>query len=623
MMGLKADATATGRLVDIIRNGRAGPAAARPQSSPAGGLFSLFGTNGRDRRTIGVAWRNQTLFLAETRLGSATPPVLQGVQVTPIPAGMRPGDDTFAVFLRKQISEFCGTMPDIDIWTALPDEQAEQWHFRIAKVPPKERDEVAYWTAKKEHDFDERQSVFDCVIGDELIEQGVPKFPVSATIAGRAALHDMRNIIQRTGFALKGVTTRAAAMQNLFSSGWVSAGCEQYAVVHMDEDWTRIDIYSGTSVMVSRVVKTGFASIIRAVVESYMPTPVFADMPPAGQDVPANIPGEAQVRERLLEESMGDMQCAVATPLTHSIDALHERIAPAIDRLLRQLERTMGHFTNTLGYPQISKLFVATPGGCLRPLLEQFSQYLGLPCASLHSLRGAMTPGAELDLAKLPAEHRETVWAIGLSLSHEGRTQNCVHTFRERRQEDKRLRLCRHIAIGSAVAVALTAVFASYTGTQLAAAKHRQQELRQKLAAFGETMDEQKMMLASVQVQSLRKAVRALSERQVGVAFVSELSSVTPEAVRLSGVRLTRIEPQLATSGKKSAQADEKVQGSAMAIVTGTVSGDILQREAALADFLYRLERSPLVLSVTVEKKGDESGLGAETLQFVATLKLV
>ena len=60
-----------------------------------------------------------------------------------------------------------------------------------------------------------------------------------------------------------------------------------------------------------------------------------------------------------------------------------------------------------------------------------------------------------------------------------------------------------------------------------------------------------------------------------------------------------------------------------MAIVTGTVSGDILQREAALADFLYRLERSPLVLSVTVEKKGAESGLGAETLQFVATLKLV
>ena len=58
---------------------------------------------------------------------------------------------------------------------------------------------------------------------------------------------------------------------------------------------------------------------------------------------------------------------------------------------------------------------------------------------------------------------------------------------------------------------------------------------------------------------------------------------------------------------------------SAVAVLTGSVAGDMLQRESQLAEFLSQLEHSPMVLSLVVEKQQTDT----EILSFVATLRLV
>ncbi|MBZ2173502.1 hypothetical protein EKK70_10650 [Desulfovibrio sp. DS-1] len=648
-MGLHANASSTGRLLELIRKGDAARPA--PRQEPVQSMHTGPGKWNipllrplKERRVLGVEWRGRCLYLAESRHGRTGLPVLQGVQALRIPAGIRPGDDAFSSFLRQQILDFCGPAPDLEVWVALPDEHAEHWHFRIPKVSAKERDDVAFWTARKEREFDERQSVFDCTIGNEIIEKGVPKLPVTATLAVRAALGEVRNIVQRAGFALAGAATRVIASHNLFTTGWLDPAAEQFAVLHIDEESTRIDIYSSSQVVLSRMVKTGFASLARALVEST-----------AGTAAPLS---DAEARTVLLRDSSCTLPAPVrqgstgqgtdrgttgqpmpvpaepgmpVSPVTLPVPDIGASIAPAVERLVRQLERTMDHFANTLGYPAVSRMFLSTPGGCLQPLVDEFGRQVGIPCTALNSQRGPATPGAELDMAKLPTDCAEAQWAVGLSLSSDERTQNCVNTFRERKQARQRERIRLAVAVGSMVVVLCTSVFASIQGAALLSARNERDGLRQQLTAYGETTDKSKLLAASAKGRALRLAVQSMSRRQMPVALLSELAAVTPSGVRLSGLRLTQLDhgqiPGAKDAKARSAQpqgkADAAAEATAMAVVTGVVAGDMLQREALLADFLYRLERSPMVLSVTVEKKAPETGTTTESLQFIATLKLV
>ena len=107
---------------------------------------------------------------------------------------------------------------------------------------------------------------------------------------------------------------------------------------------------------------------------------------------------------------------------------------------------------------------------------------------------------------------------------------------------------------------------------------------------------------------------------RIAAALMPELSTITPEAIHITGMRVTfkDVNPgkQEARRGTKKPSEPEE---SAVAVLTGSVAGDMLQRESQLAEFLSQLEHSPMVLSLVVEKQQTDT----EILSFVATLRLV
>ena len=113
---------------------------------------------------------------------------------------------------------------------------------------------------------------------------------------------------------------------------------------------------------------------------------------------------------------------------------------------------------------------------------------------------------------------------------------------------------------------------------------------------------------------------RTLAKRRIAAALMTELSTITPEAIHITGMRVTfkDVNPgkQEARRGTKKPSEPEE---SAVAVLTGSVAGDMLQRESQLAEFLSQLEHSPMVLSLVVEKQQTDT----EILSFVATLRLV
>ena len=125
-------------------------------------------------------------------------------------------------------------------------------------------------------------------------------------------------------------------------------------------------------------------------------------------------------------------------------------------------------------------------------------------------------------------------------------------------------------------------------------------------------------------VQQVQTQARIMAKRRIAAALMTELSLSTPDTVHLTGLRVTFKD---ATPGKKAPQPARRgaqqtkpeAQESAVAVLTGTVTGDMLQRESRLAEFLSQMEHSPMVLSLLVEKQQTDT----EILSFVATLRLV
>ena len=61
-------------------------------------------------------------------------------------------------------------------------------------------------------------------------------------------------------------------------------------------------------------------------------------------------------------------------------------LEPAAARLVRQVEMTLKHFRESLGFEAVTKLTVSGMLGASRPFLGYIGEQLGLPCVALDPL---------------------------------------------------------------------------------------------------------------------------------------------------------------------------------------------------------------------------------------------
>ena len=145
--------------------------------------------------------------------------------------------------------------------------------FAITAFPKsalKNRDAIAKMTAIREKPFDEAENIFDYRVDAEVLDKGVPRLPVTAMIANKGAVNTVRHTLAAAGVSPAGITSGNIYAQNLFASGWLSSPWEHFAFADIGEDSTRIEIFSGTNIALSRTIKNrpekprhGVAGILR------------------------------------------------------------------------------------------------------------------------------------------------------------------------------------------------------------------------------------------------------------------------------------------------------------------------------------------------------------------------
>lgn len=231
---------ATQKLLDHIRKPSSPetPPAAFPSTPRRSSRRSLFG---KERNAVGVDVGDGRILLAQSAPGS--PPELQAVEIIPLPQGMTWDTPGCALKVREALGRFLpGGLADVDIWVRLEDADNELRHYRIPKVSPKDRDAVARMTASREKPFDENASIFDYRAGEEVLDKGVPRQPITAMIADKSAVERLKRTLAEAGITPAGITSSGIATQNLFASGWLVRPWDHFALAVVGEDSTRIEI---------------------------------------------------------------------------------------------------------------------------------------------------------------------------------------------------------------------------------------------------------------------------------------------------------------------------------------------------------------------------------------------
>lgn len=146
------------------------------------------------------------------------------------------------------------------------------------------------WPRSREKTFDEAENIFDYRVDAEVLDKGVPRLPVTAMIANKGAVNTVRHTLAAAGVSPAGITSGNIYAQNLFASGWLSSPWEHFAFADIGEDSTRIEIFSGTNIALSRTIKTGLRSLVTALQESYGGRSKKTPPPPVVPPMPRHLP---------------------------------------------------------------------------------------------------------------------------------------------------------------------------------------------------------------------------------------------------------------------------------------------------------------------------------------------
>ena len=131
-------------------------------------------------------------------------------------------------------------------------------------------------------------------------------------------------------------------------------------------DFSRIDIYRKNDLVMTRGIKTSISSMMEAIDEAIAEAP----------------PGVREDRERakaLLNEISADPEKWMKEDgVNWAETGILEMTTPALERLLRQIERTMEYYATSVGFEKVEKVYLSSAISVFYyPLLHYLREQIG------------------------------------------------------------------------------------------------------------------------------------------------------------------------------------------------------------------------------------------------------
>ena len=516
--------------------------------------------------------------------------------------------------LKTAMSGFCARNGKTELWACISSANVETRALKIPKVPPKQMANAVLWAFRKEASLDEKTDIVDFHVIGEISEDNAPRLQVMASTAPKKEVDGLKRLFARSGFPLTGISIVPFAFQNLFRSGWLATGSEDVCALFVGKDSSRITIFSGDNLVLSRDIKTGMKSLVQTIeagIES-----AREQMPLQMSDLGEGRDGEGANRHPAVADDQAEQLLVDFMDISSEKKSskypekeLLEMIRPALDRILRQVEMTFEHYYQRFSEQRVGKLFVSGPISGQPLVTRYFQDQLGLPVETIDPFdRSVRAPEVSTpDQARLRSDF---IPAAGLALSRIPQTPNFLFTYKDK----ARKRIVRRF--DNVVLAFFVLVMAAFGGLhqwlshQHALEDKRIEALRSELAGFVPRLDQGLLRNLAGQTASMMKHLAAVSKRYEGMAVVNEIARLTPEKIRLVSLAADLGPP-------KQSKAKRRL------VLDGIVTGDGKILDAVLAQYVIELGQSALFDSPTVDQQSHETIDGEDVLRFALTLELV
>ena len=576
----------------------------------------------RKRVTVGIDIGYYELKLGMVNQVSEKRQELVDFVSIPYESGMSPSSSAFPEFLRSALKRFCGRSKKIALWSAISSAKVETRNLKIPKVSKKQIDNATYWTLKKDISFNEDEMLFDYEVLGDVVEDGINKIEILAYVAPRQDIAQQRNLFQKIGFPLSGISIIPFALQNLFRTDVVDTLGKDICSLFIGRDWSRIAIYSDGNLVLSRGIKAGIRSMIEAIAQEISKSKM--DMAQQSTE-----PSESSIYGIEDESHMLDTEQARRIFFDHISNSepirmeetghvLQENdvfgmIQPALERLVKQVERTLAHYYLHFNKERIAKIYISGQMSVYERLFVYMNQQLDIAVDTMNPFSAKLS---YLGIAAIPetlSEKEAFAPAIGMALSNNNLTPNFIYTYKDKQKTESARKVNQGIFACILVFLAICVGLYWWGSTVLNQKKIELAKLQVEIEKFKPLVNKNLIVDLASRTQNKRKALRKLGEKYKSVAVINEISSITPAEIRLLSIA--------ADMGDKP---DENKKPSKQQLeMEGVVMGDRLTFDSILAGYIVKLKSSPMFGNPSIENKSYKFLDNQEVLMFRAKLDLV
>lgn len=561
-------------------------------------ISSAKNASDKKRYTIGVDFGQGFIGLAKTIKASDGRPMLIDHKIIRYDHLTSKNTSEFNNLLKSALISFCGSFANCSIWTMMPAGEVNVNYLKVAHVPKKQLENVIYWTAKKEMSFDDKDSIFDYEVQKEITDQGLPKYLVMVYTAPKAEIDNIKSLFSDIGVPLAGITIAPFAIQNIFRSGWLTQEEETYATLFIGNDFSRIDIYNRQDLAMTRGIKTGTSSMIEAIADSF-------------SEKSASMRIGLDEAKKILFSLGPDSEKLSRKDAGYNLreDEILDMIFPVWERLSRQIERTLQYYTSSVGYQKVEKLYVSSSMNAYNPIIIYLNDQLAVkteffdPFSSHSSYTGADSLTLSEKISMVPV--------LGLSLSDNKRTPNALFTYVEKNKELRVTRINRGIFTAFAAALIICLAALVYQAFEMSNLNAKRAQKERELSAYNPVLSTEQISKMAEDVKKYTQGTKKYAQRYLAPAAIGEVASITPGNIKLINLKigLPAANPKPA-AGKAASDSAEDL------LVEGVIFGQRDMLQSLLAQYVMKLENSPMFKKVTINKTSYTTFRKSEILHF-------
>ena len=545
----------------------------------------------------------------------------------PFESDMSKDSPQFSSFLQSALNDFCGDLKNIEIWSAISSANVTTRYLRIPLVPKKQVANAVYWTFKKEVSFNENKEIFDFDVLGEIAEDGDEKIEVMSYAAPKREISQLKHIFSKSGYPLTGISIVPFALQNLVRSQWIETDGENTCTLFIGSDWSRIAIFSKGNLVLSRDIKAGIKSMIASISEKAdngFPEQSVVTDDTDGTAMGVGLDEMTQIDEKQAQRLFFTIThdsltlTDVESGLKYKADDIFKMILPALERVIRQVERTIKHFSLNYKDGGVNKIYISGEVSGNRRIVDYIGDQLSLNVDTIDLFTSNQFLSSDVSGPDSALERGAFVPAAGMALSNNSTTPNFIFTHEEKAKHTKFLLINRSFIVAFLLLLALCIGVSFWQSNKLDRKRATLSQLQQELEQHSPILDQNLIIKMVTKVQRKTDTLDAISKRYLGMAVISEISELTPTNISLFSIIAEFGRPFSYNQEEKESKDKNKLLN-----IEGVIFGDRMKLETSLANYIVKLKNSPMFGRPVIKKRTFKFFEDKEVLQFTVQLDLM